>query len=434
MHGREEAPASPALFHLRSISEAAARRPQSESCDNRAVSLSQLGRDLRLLPREAWFLFAGTFLNRFGSFVVPFLILYLRREGFSIAQAGVVAATYGIGFLLANVFGGFVTDRFGRRNAIVFSMFSGAASLLALSQARTLPAIIAFTILAGLTAELYRPASSALLTDLVPQERRVVAFAAYRLAVNAGFAAGPATAGFLANKSFLYLFVGDAITSVLYGVVAFFFLPNVTSAVEKARVIWGESLPIILRDRVFLLFLAAAALNGFILMQDHSSFALHVQAAGFPPSTYGLLVSMNGLIIVLTELPLTAWTQRYARRTMIAFGYLLVGAGFAVNAIAYDLPLMAVGIVIWTFGEMIASPIAAAFVADMAPETLRGRYMGFYGLSWALGLIAGPAIGPLIFAESPVMIWSLCGVAGIAAAAIIWRLPAARHEQAQSAA
>lgn len=392
------------------------------------MSLRQLGQDLRLLPREAWFLFAGTFLNRFGSFVVPFLILYLRREGYSIAQAGLVSATYGIGFLLANVFGGYVTDRFGRRNAIVFSMLSGAASLLALSQARGLPSLIFFTILAGLTAELYRPASSALLTDLVPPERRVVAFSAYRLAINAGFAAGPATAGFLANKSFLYLFVGDAITSVLYGIVALFFLPNITSGIDRAKVIWGESLPIILRDRVFLLFLLASMLNGFILMQDHSSFALHVQAAGFPASTYGLLVSMNGLIIVLIELPLTAWTQKHARRAMIAFGYLLVGAGFAVNAFAYDIPLMMVGIVIWTFGEMIASPIAAAFVADMAPEALRGRYMGFYGLSWALGLIVGPALGPIIFAKSPVMIWSLCGLAGLAAAAIIWRLPTARHE------
>lgn len=394
------------------------------------MSLRQLGQDLRLLPREAWFLFAGTFLNRFGSFVVPFLILYLRREGYSIAQAGLVSATYGIGFLLANVFGGYVTDRFGRRNAIVFSMLSGAASLLALSQARGLPSLIFFTILAGLTAELYRPASSALLTDLVPPERRVVAFSAYRLAINAGFAAGPATAGFLANKSFLYLFVGDAITSVLYGIVALFFLPNITSGIDRAKVIWGESLPIILRDRVFLLFLLASMLNGFILMQDHSSFALHVQAAGFPASTYGLLVSMNGLIIVLIELPLTAWTQKHARRAMIAFGYLLVGAGFAVNAFAYDIPLMMVGIVIWTFGEMIASPIAAAFVADMAPEALRGRYMGFYGLSWALGLIVGPALGPIIFAKSPVMIWSLCGLAGLAAAAIIWRLPTARHEGA----
>jgi MFS family permease len=394
------------------------------------VSLRQLGQDLRLLPREAWFLFAGTFLNRFGSFVVPFLILYLRREGYSIAQAGLVSATYGIGFLLANVFGGYVTDRFGRRNAIVFSMLSGAASLLALSQARGLPSLIFFTILAGLTAELYRPASSALLTDLVPPERRVIAFSAYRLAINAGFAAGPATAGFLANKSFLYLFVGDAITSVLYGIVALFFLPNITSGIDRAKVIWGESLPIILRDRVFLLFLLASMLNGFILMQDHSSFALHVQAAGFPASTYGLLVSMNGLIIVLIELPLTAWTQKHARRAMIAFGYLLVGAGFAVNAFAYDIPLMMVGIVIWTFGEMIASPIAAAFVADMAPEALRGRYMGFYGLSWALGLIVGPALGPIIFAKSPVMIWSLCGLAGLAAAAIIWRLPTARHEGA----
>src|SRR5258708_33154902 len=94
------------------------------------------------------------------------------------------------------------------------------------SQARSLPAIVIFSFLAGLTGELYRPASSALLADLVPAGQRVTAFAAYRMALNAGFAFGPATAGLLAKHSFLWLFVGDAATSVLFGLVAWFALPR----------------------------------------------------------------------------------------------------------------------------------------------------------------------------------------------------------------
>ncbi|OLD60732.1 MAG: hypothetical protein AUI83_01755 [Armatimonadetes bacterium 13_1_40CM_3_65_7] len=101
--------------------------------------------------------------------------------------------------------GGYLADHLGRRASIVTSMFSSAAVLVALSQVQRLAAIAALTMLAGLTAELYRPASGALLANLVPAGRRVTAFALYRLAINAGFAMGPAVAGFLADRSFLWL-------------------------------------------------------------------------------------------------------------------------------------------------------------------------------------------------------------------------------------
>src|SRR5438093_2858606 len=184
-----------------------------------------LRESLRALPRSAWILFFGTFLNKFGTFVLPFLTIYMTRLGFSTTQAGLAIAAYGIGSLLASIVGGHLADRLGRRKTIVLSMFSGALAMLCLSQARTLPMMIAFAALVGLTGELYRPASSALLADLVPAGQRITAFAAYRMALNAGFAFGPATAGLLAKKSFLWLFVGDAATSILYGLVAWFALP-----------------------------------------------------------------------------------------------------------------------------------------------------------------------------------------------------------------
>lgn len=386
------------------------------------MSFRKLGEDLRSLPREAWILFLGTFINRFGSFVVPFLILYLRAEGYTIEQAGLAVSTYGVGFFLANSVGGYVTDRFGRRNAIVVSMVSGALSLLLLSQARGLPAILLLTTLAGLTAELYRPASQALLADLLTAEQRVIGYSAYRLAINLGFAAGPAAAGFLANRSYLYLFIGDAVTSLIYAGVAMFFLPNITSATRE-KAIWGEGLRVIVKDRRFLFFLIASTLNSFVIMQDHSNFALHVAKAGFPASTYGLLLSLNGLLIILLELPLTIWTRTKNRQAMMALGYGLIGAGFAMNAFAYDLPVLALTIVVWTFGEMIASPISAAFVADLAPDHLRGRYMGYFGLSWAFGFILGPALGSILFARAPSLLWGTCGVLGALSVWLLLTLP-----------
>src|SRR5215831_17545814 len=116
--------------------------------------------NVRALPRGAWILFFGTFLNKFGTFVLPFLAIYLTGLGYTTAQASMAIAAYGIGTLAASLLGGYLADRLGRRKTIVLSMFSGAVTMLCLSQARGLPAIIFFACLAGLTGELYRPASS----------------------------------------------------------------------------------------------------------------------------------------------------------------------------------------------------------------------------------------------------------------------------------
>jgi MFS family permease len=178
------------------------------------------------MPRATWILFGGTFVNRFGTFVMPFLVIYLTRSGYSVAEAGVSVSAYGAGHLVASMLGGHLADRIGRRHTIVLSMFSSAATMLALSQARTYALILLLTFLVGAAAELYRPATLALIGDLVTPEQRITAFGLYRFAVNLGFAAGPATAGFLADYSFTWLFIGDAITSAIYGVIAWVALPH----------------------------------------------------------------------------------------------------------------------------------------------------------------------------------------------------------------
>jgi MFS family permease len=154
---------------------------------------SSLRENLRALPRGAWILFFGTFLNKFGTFVLPFLAIYMKRLGYTAAQAGLPIGAYGVGILGASVLGGYLADRLGRRKTIVLSMFSVALVMLCLSQVRGLLWIVLFSGLAGLTGELYRPASSALLADLVPAGQRVTAFAAYRMSLNAGFAFGPSS-------------------------------------------------------------------------------------------------------------------------------------------------------------------------------------------------------------------------------------------------
>ena len=377
-----------------------------------------LRQTLRSLPPSAWALFAGTFINRFGSFVVPFLILYLIREGYSAAAAGTVVGAYGLGSLAASAFGGFLADRLGRRATIALSMFSAAAVLLVLSQARHLALITALTGLAGLTAEMYRPASGALLADLLPPAQRVTAFALYRLAINAGFAFGPAAAGLLADRSFFWLFLGDALTSAVFGVIALVALPEGprSPAAAEQR---GESVRTILADRGFLRFLAASVAIAFVYFQSTSTFALHVRESGLSNAAYGALVSLNGLIIVFLELPLTGVTQRLPQRPVIAAGMLLIGVGFGLTALAHTFPLLAATVLIWTLGEIVGAPVASAYVANIAPAHLRGRYQGAWGMTWGLAFVLGPVLGTRLFSWSPTGFWAICAGLGAVAAVLV---------------
>ena len=386
--------------------------------------MTSLRDDLRSFPRAAWILFGGTFINRFGSFVIPFLVLYLTRSGYSIAQAGGALAIYGCGHFAASMLGGHLADRIGRRNTIALSMFGSAIGMLALSQTHGFGWIALVTFGTGTFTELYRPASYALVADLIPANRRVSAYGVYRLAVNLGFAIGPATAGFLADRSFTYLFVGDAVTSVIYGLIALAALPHgVRSYSEDEKA--GEVLRIAARDTPFVLLLIATLGVTMIDFQSGSTFPLYVKSLGYSTSTYGVLLSINGMLIVAFELLITTIVKRFAPQRVIAIGYLLAGIGFALNAVARNVPMLALTVVVWTLGEMVSSPVAGAYAAQLAPEKYRGRYMGLLMMTWGLGLVLGPFIGTWVYARSPFTLWIACGIVGLGSSLlmVMQRLP-----------
>ena len=147
--------------------------------------------------------------------------------------------------------------------------------------------------------------------------------------------------------------------------------------------------------------------------------SLEITRNGFSPSVYGLVISLNGALIVLCELPLTTFTKRYPARWMMSLGYLLVGVGFASNALTRTLPLLVLTVVLFTLGEMVAMPVSGAYVADLAPAHQRGLYMGTYGLVWSVAFICGPSLGMWLFSVSPLALWCGCGVLGLLAAGLI---------------
>jgi len=298
-------------------------------------------------------------------------------------------------------------------------MLVSSASLIVLSQLTTYEAIVGTTFVVGLSSEMFRPASAALVADLVSEGRRVTAFAVLRLASNVGFAAGSALAAFLVSRSFQWIFAADAGTSAIFALIAVLTLPDDPPRAKAAREPGRSGYRAMLSDGSFMLLVTSAVLITFVYYQQIYALPLHVRDVGLTDSDFGLLLTLNGIIVVIFELPISALTMRRNPRSMLALGFILVGAGYALTGAATTLRMLALTVVIWSVGEMIGAPISYSYVADLAPPDAGGRYQGLFGVAWGTGAITGPAIGGLLLSANPMWFWPLLAGAGVFAAAMV---------------
>jgi MFS family permease len=366
---------------------------------------ASLWQDLKSLPTEYWILFSGTLVNRFGHFVIPFLAIYLAQQGHDAKVASLALAAYGAGALIAGAIGGYLADRIGRKHTMLLACTGSAISMLLLSVAKGVPELVGVTFLNGLLSAIYGPASGALIADLIPPHLRVRAYSCQRFAINLGFAAGMATAGFMAGRSFAALFIVDAATTMILGVLVLFGVKR-RPWIAKENSGWGIALGHMRTNVPFQLAVGASFLIGVIFWQMSSSYALQTtKGAGLDEKTYGLLMALNGIMIVFLELPLTSYTKRFSPVLTMAAGYAIVGIGMGMNAIGASLPILVVSMVVFTVGEMIALPVNSSYMAALAPDEMRGRYQGVMSISWSTATMIGPSVGIALYQASPGLVW-----------------------------
>ncbi|REE99472.1 MDR family MFS transporter [Thermomonospora umbrina] len=382
------------------------------------------------LPRAFWVLFAGTLINRLGTMVEPFLGLYLTSvRGLSLAQAGLVLALLGLGGVVAQIVGGVLADRIGRRTTLTLAMVANAAGMLALGYAQGLPAIMASALLLGLVLDMFRPASAAMVADLIPPAERPRAFGLLFWAINLGFALAMVLGGTLARAGYLWLFWADAVTCLVFGVLVWRAVPETRARRAKAEREPGGFRDV-LQDRVMVGYAVVFLAYTFVLMQSFSTLPLAMRADGLSPQAYGLAVSVNGLLIILAQPVVNAWLVRRDHSTVIAAGLLVVTAGTALYAAASALWAYTAAVAVWTTGEVIIAAVGQSVVADLAPEHLRGRYSALWGVSWSGGFLLAPLVGMRLLAIGAPALWLTC--AGVCAAAAVGQLalgPAIRARQ-----
>lgn len=382
---------------------------------------------LRALPQPVWVVFVGSFINRIGTFVIPFLTLHVSKLGVPDSQVGVPLALYGVGALFASVFGGHLADSIGRRNTISLSMFSSAVTMVGLAFCSTAAQIWIMAGVAGFATELYRPASSALLADLVPESRRVMAFAGYRWFINAGWAVGPILGGYLAAHSYFLLFICDAMTALIYGAMAWFLLPQLRVGARPGLGVLSRAIPDMAKAMKvafsvlpFARFWLANFCIALVFTQMSATLGLETQEAGFDERFYGLVLALNGILIVFIELPVSGLTRRFPPESTIATGFLLMGLGFGGLAWWTTAPGFFICMTVFTIGEMIGLPVAMAYVAKLAPQELRGRYMGVFGLSFTIALAVAPSVGVWVRNSVGSPFWLGVGALGVTGAMLMW--------------
>jgi MFS family permease len=352
------------------------------------------------LSATFWYLWAGTLLNRLGSFVLIFLAIYLTKaRGFSDAQAGLVLGLSGAGGALGTLCGGVLADRWGRRPTLLAAQIGGATAMLCLGFARPLWLIAACTLVLGVFTEAIRPAFAAMMIDVVPERDRLRAFSLNYWAINLGFATAAILAGLAAQANYLLLFVVDAGTTLATAAITFFKIREsrpATAARRTGTALGGGGLGVVLRDRVFVVFVVINLLMALVFLQHISMLPIAMGDDGLRPSTFGLVISLNGILIVLGQLFVPRLIRGRSKPHVLALAMAIIGVGFGLVAFAHSAWFYAVTVLVWTLGEMIQSPSTSTTIAELSPEALRGRYQGVQSLSWSMAAFAAPVAGGLV--------------------------------------
>ncbi|PDZ02260.1 MFS transporter [Bacillus cereus] len=371
-------------------------------------------RDLREMDRNIWIRFIGETLNGIAMMMLmPFFALYLKDKVDSLLEVGVIMALSPIAASFGSLLGGRIADIYGRKPIMILSMVSNALFMLGFLFIEGFIPYAILSIFLGLSNSLFHPAASAMVADVTAPEKRTEAYGLLRMGYNIGAAIGPIMGASVVVLSKNFVFIIASSTMLFYALMVLFLIqetmPKVTdenpeNKGEKTVAVWK----IVFRDKVLMIYLLAGIIISMGFSQTEGMLPLHfdneMKGIFGTNNPYPYLMALNGLLVVLFQFQISKWaTDKPVGKTML-YGACLFGIGlffigwlpkwfgeFDANATIILITLLFV-YAIYTLGEMIMSPVQMTFVANLAPEHLRGTYMGAASLQW----ITGGALGPLL--------------------------------------
>ncbi len=382
-------------------------------------------------PPRFWIIVITFFIDSVGgTLLFPFFSLYItQRFNVGMTQAGIVLAMFSIFGIFGNMVGGALTDRFGRRNLILFGLVFSALSTLSLGLVNSMAALYPLAAFIGLLSDVSGPAHAAMMADILPEDKRQEGFGLLRVVRNLAWIIGPTIGGFLANRSFFLLFVIDAIVSCIVAGIFFKFMPETkpeAHADTQHESFWTTvaGYRFVLRDFAFIAFVVAAILMGAVYQQMYNSLSVYLRDNhSVDPQGYGFLMTVSAITVILFQFSVSKRIKLRPPFLIMAAGTLFYMLGFTMFGFVSVYWMFASAIVVITIGEMLIMPTSQTLAANFAPAEMRGRYMAVFGLSFMIPSTFAPMAAGLILDNlNPNLLWYIGGVLCAVSAFSYWML------------
>ncbi|MCX6172125.1 MAG: MFS transporter [Flavobacterium sp.] len=376
--------------------------------------------NFRGFSREIWILTIITFINRAGTMVLPFLSKYLKEDlHFTYGEVGWIMVCFGIGSILGSWLGGKLSDKIGFYRIMIFSLLVSGLLFFVIQFITSFIGLCISMFLIMTVADMYRPAMFVSLGAYAKPENRTRALTLVRLAINLGFAAGPAIGGFIImNIGYRGLFWTDGATCIIAILIFWLKVKEKKKTAYRDKVHPGEVFThSVFKDKPFMIFLFTCLISGILFFQLFTTIPLyHKEQFNLTELQTGLLLTMNGLMIFFLEMPLVSYVERHkiSKVKVVAIGVLLMAISLFLLLINSWAGVLIIMMLFMTFGEMFSFPFSNSVALSRAPKGHEGRYMAIYTMSFSSAHILSAKMGMEIIEYFGYQInWLVMGTLGL---------------------
>ncbi len=377
-------------------------------------------------PKQFWVVVGASFVDHLGgALLFTFFSLYVTQHfDVGMTEVGILFGIFSISEFFGSMFGGALTDQIGRKSVIIIGLIVSALTSVGMGLVNKLELFYLMAVITGLFADMAGPARQAMITDLLPEEKRADGFGIMRVFMNLSVAIGPAIGGFLAAKSYLLLFGADAFSSIITAIFFYFLVAETlpkASKEEEEKTSFADSFKgyaTVLKDRAFIIFMGISMVVTIVYMQMYGALPVFLRDThNIPEAGFGLIMSLNATMVVLFQFAITRKIGKRPPMLMMALGAIIYAIGFGMYGFISEYAMFMVAMAIITVGEMIVSPVMQALVAKFSPEEMRGRYMAVFGISWLIPGAIGPLLAGLVMDNgNPLWVWYGSGILATVAA------------------
>lgn len=396
--------------------------------------------NFRGFSREIWILTLITFINRAGTMVLPFLSKYLKEDlHFSYSQVGWIMVSFGCGSILGSWLGGKLSDKIGFYKIMIFSLLTSGIAFFGLQFVTSFEGLLVAMFFIMVIADMFRPAMFVSLGAYAKPENRTRALTLVRLAINLGFAAGPALGGLLImSVGYKGLFWVDGATCILAILIFWIKVKEKKKSKYTDKEHPGEVLThSVFKDIPFWIFLIGTLITGILFFQLFTTIPLyHKEQFNLSEFQTGLLLTLNGVLVFFLEMPIVSYIEKHNinKLKVITYGCLAMAISIYLLLVNNWAGILIIMMIFMTFAEMFAFPFSNSFAMSRAPKGHEGRYMAIFTMSYSLAHILSAKTGMEIIDRFGYQTnWFFMGTLGaIGVLLFVWTINLVQKEPTQN--